>query len=110
MLAAIDAARTAVDLETYILRADTTGGKFQQAMIRASRRGARVRLTYDWIGSLGLGDDFVRPLIEADVDVRVYHPLALGRPLWAMNRRTHRKILVVDGRLTFTGGLNISDE
>ena len=110
MLAGIDAAQRSVDLETYMLRADATGARFQQALVRAAGRGARVRLTYDWIGSLGLADRFVHDLIEAGVDVRVYHPLALVRPPWAMNRRTHRKILLIDGRTAFTGGLNIADD
>jgi cardiolipin synthase A/B len=110
MLAAIQYAGSSVDLESYEIRDDATGQRFQQALVEAARRGVRVRLLYDWIGSIGLGEGFVRPLTEAGVEVRVYHPLVLIRPRWAVNRRDHRKTLVVDGAVGFTGGLNIADE
>ncbi len=110
MLAAIDAAVDRVELETYTLREDATGRAFQQAMIRATSRGVRVRLLYDWIGSFGLSRRFVGELVEAGVAVAVYHPLLVRRPLWALNRRDHRKILVVDDAAAFTGGINLGDE
>ncbi|MFB3890635.1 MAG: phosphatidylserine/phosphatidylglycerophosphate/cardiolipin synthase family protein [Phycisphaerae bacterium] len=110
MLAAIDAAALTVDLETYAIRDDNTGRRFALALRRAARRGARVRLLYDWVGSLGISEGFMADVIGAGVDVRVYHPLAITRPSWAINRRDHRKILVVDGRVGFTGGLNITDD
>lgn len=110
MLAAIDGAVNHVELETYILRADATGQAFQQALIRAASRGVRVRLLYDWFGALTLPAQFVHELIDAGVSVSVYHPLVWHRPLWALNQRDHRKILVVDDVASFTGGLNIGDE
>ena len=94
MLAAIDAAVDRVDLETYTLRDDSTGRTFQQAMIRAALRGVRVRLLYDWIGSFALARPFVGELLEAGVKVAVYHPLLVRRPVWALNRRDHRKISI----------------
>jgi cardiolipin synthase len=110
MLAAIDGAQDSVDLETYILRADGIGAKFQQAMVRAAGRGVRVRLLYDWLGSIGLNGDFVQELLLAGVKVRVYHPLVLLKPSWTVTRRDHRKILVADGEVAFMGGLNIADD
>ncbi len=110
MLAAIDGAVDRIDLETYTLRDDSTGRAFQQAMIRAASRGVRVRLLYDWIGSFALSRGFVGELVEAGVKVAVYHPLLVRRPVWALNRRDHRKILVVDDAAAFTGGINIGDE
>jgi cardiolipin synthase A/B len=110
MLAAIEFAAVRVELETYCLHDDQTGRRFQRALIDAAARGVQVRLLYDWVGSLGLPDSFVGPLLQAGVDVRVYHPLVLRRPSWAINRRDHRKVLIVDGEVCFTGGLNISDE
>jgi cardiolipin synthase len=110
MLAAIEGARQTVNLETYMIRADRTGTRFRDALASAARRGAHVRLLYDYIGSLGLPDRFVQPLIQAGVAVALYHPLVITRPSWAVNRRDHRKHLVVDGRVAFTGGLNIADE
>ncbi|MGD1001339.1 MAG: DUF2062 domain-containing protein [Candidatus Brocadiia bacterium] len=110
MLAAIEGARRTVDLETYMIRADRTGTRFRDALAAAAGRGVHVRLLYDHIGSLGLPDRFVQPLIHAGVAVAVYHPLVITRPSWAVSRRNHRKNLVVDGQVSFTGGLNIADE
>jgi len=110
MLAAIHAARERIDLETYILRSDRTGERFRCALCQAARRGVKVRLLYDAVGSLGLNQTFVERLLAAGVKVRVFHPLYLWRPSWAFNRRDHRKILIVDNRVSFTGGLNIADD
>lgn len=113
MLAAIAQARRTVHLETYILRADRTGRRFAEALAAAARRGARVRLIYDAVGSLGLPDDFLRDLAAAGVSVHAYRPvrlLALPSFLREGHRRNHRKILVADGRIGFTGGLNIGEE
>ena len=110
MLAAIDGARKYVDLETYILRDDATGQAFQRALIQAASRGVRVRLLYDWLGSLALPASFLHELVRANVAVAAYHPLVLRRPVWVLNKRDHRKILVVDEAVSFTGGLNIADE
>jgi cardiolipin synthase len=110
MLGAIRIATDHVELETYILRGDATGHAFQQAMIQAAARGVRVRLLYDWFGTLTLPGQFVRELIDAGVDVRAYHPLVWHRPIWALDHRDHRKILIVDDTVSFTGGLNIGDE
>lgn len=110
MLAAINAARHEVLLETYILRDDHTGQAFSEALCAAADRGVDVRLTYDWVGSLGIRDAFIRKLALHGVDVRVYHPLVWTRPSWAVNRRNHRKVLVVDRHMSFTGGMNICDD
>ena len=110
MLRAIDKASCCVDLETFILTADATGRRFAQALMAAARRGVAVRLMYDWIGSYSLPAAFVRELLDAGVDVRVYHPLVWRRPSWAINRRSHRKLLIVDRGVGFTGGLNIGDD
>jgi cardiolipin synthase len=109
MLAAIDAAAATVDLETYTLAADDVGMRFQAALAGAARRGVRVRLLYDYIGSRGLPAAFVRTLMAAGVQVAVYHPPIVGQILRTMNRRDHRKLLVVDGRLLFAGGINLAD-
>jgi cardiolipin synthase A/B len=110
MLAAIGCATDHVELETYTLRDDGVGRTFQQALVRASSRGVRVRLLYDWLGSLALPGRFVRELVEAGVAVSAYHPLVWRRPVWALNKRDHRKMLIVDDAVCFTGGLNIGEE
>jgi cardiolipin synthase len=112
MLAAIGAARESVDLETYILQADVTGHRFAAALMAAALRGVKTRLLYDGVGSLGLPAEFVDGLLMAGVQTAVYRPVSrfLRLGLMRMNRRDHRKILVVDGKIAFTGGLNIGDE
>ncbi len=110
MLAAIDAATTSVDLETYAIRADGMGTRFQGALLRAAGRGVHVRLLYDYLGSRGLPASFVRKLLAVGVQVAVYHPPVLGSLLRTMNRRNHRKLLLVDRGLLFAGGLNLTDE
>lgn len=110
MLDAIGNARETVDLETYILQSDRTGERFSEALCAAAKRGCRVRLLYDDVGSMGLSPRYVERLLSAGVHVRVFHPLRLWRPSWALNRRDHRKILIVDHRVSFSGGLNISND
>ncbi|TBR23822.1 cardiolipin synthase ClsB [bacterium] len=109
MLAAIAAARETVHLETYILRADKAGRLFSDALIERARHGVAVRLIFDAVGSLDLPGSFVQALRNAGVQVLEYHPVAPWRPRWAWGRRDHRKTLVVDGSVAFTGGVNISE-
>jgi cardiolipin synthase len=110
MLEAIAGARSHVHLETYILRADRTGKRFQAALIERARAGLEVRLLYDSLGSFGLDSDFVRELEKEGVEVVEFRPIAPWRRGWGLNRRDHQKILVVDDRIGFTGGINIGDE
>jgi cardiolipin synthase len=80
MLEAIANARRSVHLETYILRSDATGRRFQAALIERARRGVAVRLMYDSVGSLNLvSDEFLHELSEADVDIVEYHPITPWR-------------------------------
>lgn len=110
MLAEIDAARASVSLETYRLGGDETGRAFARSLAAAARRGARVRVIYDSVGSIELQPETVTMMRNAGVQLLEYHPVAPWRPRWAWNRRDHRKILVCDGRVGFVGGMNISDE
>lgn len=110
MLAAIEGAARRVHLETYILRGDTTGRRFLAALTRKARGGVAVRLIYDAIGSLRLDPAELDALRDAGGQVLAFNPLRRLYPRWLPRRRDHRKILVVDGRVAFTGGLNIGDE
>ncbi len=107
-LQAIEGARRSIDAAYYIFRDDNTGRLFRDALVAAAGRGVRVRLLVDALGSLGLGK-FLRPIKRAGGEVRHFLPLSLWQG-WSVNLRNHRKILVVDGELSFTGGLNIGDE
>jgi len=110
MLSAVEGARRRIHLETYILRADGIGRRFLDALERRARSGVEVRLLYDGFGSFGLEESALEALRAAGGDVVAFNPLARIWPRFAPRRRDHRKILVVDGALAFTGGLNIGDE
>jgi cardiolipin synthase len=109
MLEAIAAARRHVHLETYIYRSDRTGRRFGDALMERARAGITVRLLVDAVGSLDMSDEMVRELRAAGVKLATFRPFSWKAGL-GFNRRDHRKILVVDGRSGFTGGLNIGDE
>jgi cardiolipin synthase len=114
MLAAIAKARRAVSLETYILRSDRTGQRFADALIDRAKAGVEASLMYDAWGS-SVSDAYVAALREAGVRVLPYRPIDItskrrtfiAARLW---RRNHKKSLIVDGLVGFTGGLNIADE
>ena len=104
MTAAIRQAQTSVNLETYIFQPDEAGKQFADAMIEAARRGVEVRFLIDaWGSKLG---DLREPLEKAGVRWRKYRPVRLFS-IYKVGKRTHRKILVVDGKVAFTGGLGI---
>jgi cardiolipin synthase len=94
----------------YILRADRAGEEFHKALIDRARAGVAVRLLYDGLGSFGLPDWFDEELRAAGVEVVVYAPIAPWRRRWGLNKRDHKKILVVDDEVAFTGGINIGEE
>ena len=104
----IETAREEVLLESYIVRDDETGRYVAEALEGAVERGATVRVLADAWGSLGTGGHLWSRLTTAGVEVRFYHSL-LRQP-WYHPYRDHRKILAVDRRVAFTGGMNIGDE
>ncbi|MEW5739695.1 MAG: phosphatidylserine/phosphatidylglycerophosphate/cardiolipin synthase family protein [Myxococcota bacterium] len=113
MLAAIAHAQHTICLETYILRDDVTGTRFINALIERAQAGVEVLLMFDFWGS-DVQEATVARLREAGVKVLVFRPVrftaSLARFVTVFRRRNHRKALVVDGRLGFTGGLNLSDD
>lgn len=110
MLEAIAAAERQILLETYIFSDDATGRRFASAMIQRARAGVDVRIIYDSIGSFSTDEDWLDALRADGLHVLEYHPAAPWRARWNLSRRDHRKILVVDDRVAFTGGLNIGDD
>jgi cardiolipin synthase len=109
MLEAIAGAQHHVHLETYILADDEVGSRFARALADKARAGVPVRVIYDSIGSRSASDDFWAGLERAGVTVRTYNP---PDPIQDQNpfdidTRDHRKLLIVDGRVAFTGGINI---
>ena len=106
MLAAIDAAKKSVCLEIYIFTDSPVGVHFRDALIRACRRGAKVRVLVDAVGSYFLPAKFWDSLRSAGGEVRQFNPVTLKRLII----RNHRKLLVCDGRVAFVGGFNIATE
>ncbi len=110
-LAAIEGARVRISLEMYIFSADLIGQRFATALLAAVRRGVRVNLMYDFVGCRDTPASFFQALRAGGVYTVAYHRYRFWRPrFWQLLRRNHRKTLVVDGRIAFTGGINISDE
>ena len=110
MLEAIRSAEQFVQLETYILRADQIGSQFLEALRERAEAGCRVQLLYDALGSRELDPSALDRLRAAGAEVVVFGPLWPFDRRWSPRRRDHRKLLIVDGRVAFVGGLNLGDE
>ena len=108
MLAAIREARKTITFETYIYWSGAIGAEFAEALSERARAGVKVHVLLDWLGSSKLDPAQLRLMEDAGVGVRKFH-----EPIWyhldRMNNRTHRKLLVVDGKVGFTGGVGIAD-
>ncbi|HBK45625.1 MAG TPA: cardiolipin synthase [Xanthomonadaceae bacterium] len=112
ILQAIAQARDHVHVEYYIFNPDRAGTAFRDALIERARAGVKVRLLLDTVGSSSVRRRFLQPLLDAGGEAAWFHPTQLLKPFkrpW-VNMRTHRKIVVVDGRVAFTGGINVTDE
>jgi cardiolipin synthase len=109
MLSAISNAKKTITFESYIYWSGKTGEKFADALSERARAHVKVHLLLDWAGSGKIEAKLVEEMKNAGVEIERYH-----KPHWynitRMNNRTHRKILVVDGRIGFTGGVGIADE
>jgi cardiolipin synthase len=104
-ISAIESARRWIHFETYIIHDDPIGRRFADLLSAKARDGVRVRLIYDWIGSLGyISRRFWRRMIQSGVEVRRYNTPSLGNPFGWINR-DHRKMIAVDGRVAFVTGL-----
>jgi cardiolipin synthase len=111
MLEAIEGAAQEILLEMYWVGVDAVGLRFLDALTERARTGVTVRVIYDAVGSLGMTPAFWEPLVRAGGEVREYHPVSPLRPsfkLALLDQRDHRKILAVDRRRGFTGGLNLA--
>ena len=111
LIAAIDAAKIEVRLETYIFHLDASGKQVSEALVRAATRGVTVALLLDGVGSRLLPPTWLDTMKQAGIHILLYRPPYFG---WLANpinlRRLHRKITVIDARIAFLGGLNIMDD
>jgi cardiolipin synthase A/B len=109
MLEAIRGAKRTICFETFIYWSGSIGRAFADALSERARAGVKVHVVLDWVGSGKMDDSLLEEMKRAGVEVVQYHPLrwySLGR----LNNRTHRKLLIVDGRVGFTGGVGIADD
>lgn len=109
MLAAIRSGKTSINFETYIYWSGAIGQEFADALAERSRQGVKVHVLLDWVGSAKVEQNLVDEMQAAGIDIHKFHP-----PHWShlgrLNNRTHRKLLVVDGRVAFTGGVGIAPQ
>jgi cardiolipin synthase len=109
MLQAIATAKDTITFETYIYWSGKIGERFAQALSERAQAGVDVHVTIDWVGSAKMDEALLTRMESAGVQLRRYRPLHwynLGR----MNNRTHRKLLIVDGQVGFTGGVGVADQ
>jgi cardiolipin synthase len=109
MLQAIREAKRTITFETYIYWSGKVGKDFAQALSERARAGVKVHILLDWVGSQKIEKELLAEMANAGVEIRRYHALH-WYTLDRLNNRTHRKILVADGRVGFTGGVGIADE
>jgi cardiolipin synthase len=110
MFAAIRGARDHVNLESFIIEDDETGRQFADLLLEQQGRGVQVNVIYDSVGGISTPKSFFDRLTAGGIEVLEFNPvnpLAAQGP-WLINNRDHRKLLVVDGRTAFIGGINIS--
>jgi cardiolipin synthase A/B len=109
MLKAIRAAQKTITFETYIYWSGTVGKEFAHALSERARSGVKVHILLDWVGSQKMDEALLDEMRRSGVEIEKYHRLR-WYTLDRLNNRTHRKLLVTDGRIGFTGGVGIADE
>ncbi|MDI1308843.1 MAG: cardiolipin synthase [Methylotenera sp.] len=109
MIQAIKGAEKTITFETFIYWNDSIGIEFAEALSERARAGVKVHVLLDWLGSVKMEEKQLDQMRRAGVEIQRYH-----KPHWShlprLNNRTHRKILVIDGKLGFTGGVGIADQ
>jgi len=112
MMKAIAAAKDHINFETYIFDQDELGMKFAELLIKKQREGVVVNVIYDSVGTIGVPQEFFDHMKEGGVKLIAFNPVNPAKTRgngWKLNARDHRKMLIVDGKVGFTGGINISD-
>jgi cardiolipin synthase A/B len=110
MLRAMENAEEHIHIEFYIFRDDKIANRFMEVMLRKVRQGVKVRLLCDGFGSHKLGRKFIHTLKKGGVEFHFFLPPLMSLLSRRLNYRNHRKIVVVDGKIGFTGGMNIGDD
>jgi cardiolipin synthase len=112
MMATARAATTSINLETYIFDQDPIGLQFAELLMEKRRQGVTVNVMYDSVGTLGTPQVFFDRMRAAGINMIAFNPVnpAKAKGNWSINNRDHRKLMVIDGRVAFTGGINISND
>jgi cardiolipin synthase len=109
MLNAIQQARQTITFETFIYWAESIGEEFADALSKRALDGLKVHVLLDWLGSVKMEQALLDKMLKAGVEIQRYH-----KPHWShlsrLNNRTHRKLLIIDGEMGFTGGVGIADQ
>lgn len=110
MLSAIDGAKDHINMETFIFEDDEVGHEFAERLMAKQRSGVQVNLIYDSVGSITTPKAFFATLKESGINVLEFNPInpTNVRKNWNLNERDHRKLIIVDGKTAFVGGINIS--
>jgi cardiolipin synthase len=110
MFAAIRSARDHINLESYIIEDDEVGRQFSDLLLAQQARGVQVNVIYDSVGALNTPKPFFERLKQGGIEVLEFNPInpLTAKGPWMINHRDHRKLLLVDGRIAFIGGINIS--
>jgi cardiolipin synthase len=109
IMEAIGKAKTHVHVLYYIFEGDETGTRIRDALIERAKAGVKIRMLTDGVGT-SLSRKFLKPLRQAGVEYARFNPIALGQFLPRIHLRNHRKVVIVDGRVGFLGGINVGDE
>jgi len=110
MLKDIKEAKESIHFEFFIIKNDGIGNEFKKALIKKAKEGLEVRVIYDSVGCWKLGKEYITDLKSSGAQVYAFAPVLFPLLSRDLNYRNHRKIIVIDGKIGFTGGLNIGDE
>jgi len=108
MLSAIHSAQTSINFETYIYWSGEIGRQFTEAFCERAHAGVKIHVLIDWMGSSKIDHRYLAAMKECGVELEEYHPITWYN-LRRLNNRTHRKLLIVDGKIGFTGGVGVAD-
>lgn len=110
ILSSIQEAKHHIHIQYYIYRSDEIGTKLRDALIEKAKAGVTVRFLFDALGSYALRTSFLQPMKDAGIEVVEFDPVLSPWLIETVNYRNHRKIIIIDGKIGFTGGLNVGDE
>lgn len=110
LLRDIDLAQDHIHIFYYAIGDDRIGNKLKNKLIEKAKQGIEVRLIYDGLGCNKTNENYFSQMIEAGVEVKSFLPLSFPRLLRSINYRNHKKIVLIDGKIAYTGGINVKDE